>query len=134
MSKILGLKGTLVSPPSSRSADDEIEVHSLATVGTEKPSLKAVHALHVHADIVDPQHVGDAMVPLVGYVNMNGKPCDRICHTCNPPIYLLVDKSYISATRVRITDEHGENVTFPDNAENIVLRLHFRKAKSVSSL
>jgi hypothetical protein len=39
MSKILGLEGTLVCPPSSRSADDKIEVHSLGIVGTGKPSL-----------------------------------------------------------------------------------------------
>jgi hypothetical protein len=132
ISQILGLKGTLVSPASSRSADDKIEVFGLATVGTEKPSLKAVHALHVHADIVEPQHVGDVMVPLVGYVDVNGKPGDRISHTCNPPVYLPVAKSYIDAIRVRLNDERGENVMFPDLLDNVVLRLHFRKAKSVS--
>ena len=132
VSKILGLKGTVVSPPSSRSVEDRIEVHSLATVGSVKPSLNAVHALYVHADIVEPQHVGDVMVPLVGYVDITGKPGDRTCHTCNPPIYLPVAKSYIDTIRVRITDEHGENVIFPDNVENLVLRLHFRKAKAIS--
>jgi hypothetical protein len=132
ISKVLGLKGTVVSPPSSRSAGDKIEVHSLATVGTEKPGLRSVHALHVHDDIVEPQHVGNAMAPLVGYVNISGKPGDRISHTCNPPIYLPVGKSYIDAIRVHTTDEHGENVIFPDNVENLVTRLHFRQAKSVS--
>ena len=131
MSKILGLKGTLVSPPSSRSAGDKIEVYSLATVGTDKPSLNAIHAFHVHADLVEPQHVGDAMAPLVGYVDIDGKPGERISHTCNPLVYLPVAKSYIDAIRVRINDERGENVTFPD-LENVVMRLHFRKAKTVS--
>jgi hypothetical protein len=127
-----GLKGTVVSPTSSRSLEDRIEVHSIATVGTVKPSLNAVHLLYVHAHIVEPQHVRDVKVPLVGYVDIKGKPGDRICHTCNPPIYLPYGKCYIDAIRVRITDEHGENVSFPDNVENLVLRLHFRKAKAVS--
>jgi hypothetical protein len=131
ISKLLGLKGTVVSPPSTGSVEDRIEVYSLATVGTVKPSLKPVDALHVHADIVEPQHVGDAMAPLVGYVDINEKPGDRVCHTCKTPIYLPGDKSYISAIPVRITDEHGENAIFPDNVENLVLRLHFRKAMSV---
>jgi hypothetical protein len=72
------------------------------------------------------------MVPLVGYVDINGKPGDRAAPTCNPLVYLPVAKSYIDAIRVRINDERGENVMFPDLSENAVSRLHFRKAKTVS--
>jgi hypothetical protein len=128
----LGVKATVVSPESSSSAEGTIIVHSLATVGTEAPRLNVVHALYVHPDIVEPQHVGDVMVPLVGYVDINGKPGDRVCNTCNPPIYIPVGKSYMQAIHVRITDEHGQDVIFPDNIENVALRLHFRKAEGVS--
>jgi hypothetical protein len=132
LAKILGLKATVVSPESARSSTDTTVVHSLATIGTEAPRLDVVHALYVHADIVEPQHVGNVMVPLAGYVDIRGKPGDRICHTCNPLIYLPVHKSYIDAIQVRITDEHGQDVIFPDNIGNVVLRLHFRKEKGVS--
>jgi hypothetical protein len=101
-------------------------------VGTEKPGLNAVHALYVYANIAEPQHVSDVMAPLVAYVDISGKPGDRTCHTCNPPIYLPVDKSYIDAIQVRITDKHGQNAIFPDNVENVVLRMHFRMAKGLS--
>jgi hypothetical protein len=80
---------------------------------------------------LEPQHVDDTMAPLIGYADVNGKPGDRISHTCNPPVYLPVAKSYIDAIRVRITDEHDQNIMFPDLLENLVVRLHFRKAKSV---
>jgi hypothetical protein len=108
------------------------KMYSLALVGTDLPRLDAPHALYVYADVDEPQHVGNVMAPLVGYADVNGKPGDRICHTCNPPIYLPVNKSYIDAISVRITDEHGKNVMFPDLLENVVLRLHFRKAKGIS--
>ena len=91
-----------------------------------------IHALYVYADVVQQQHVGDVMAPLTGYASVNGKPGDRISHTCNPPIYLPVVKSFIDAISVRITDEHGQDVMFPDLREHVVLRLHFRKAKGVS--
>jgi hypothetical protein len=107
-------------------------MYSLTPVGTEIPRLDALHALYVYADVVEPQHVGDVMAPLVGYADVNGKPGDRICHTSNPRVYLPVARSYIDAIRVRITDDRGDNVMFPDLLENVVLRLHFRKAKSVS--
>ena len=45
-------------------------------------------------------------------------------------VYLPVDRLYIDMMKIRITPEHGENVMFPDDVENVVVRLHFRKAKS----
>jgi hypothetical protein len=107
-------------------------MYSLATVGTDIPRLKNLRALHVYADVVEPQHVGDIMSPLIGYVDATGKP--GINHICNPPIYLPVGRSYIDAIRVRITDEHGQNVMFADLLEHVALRLLFQKAKSVSFL
>ena len=131
IAKTLGLKATALTPPGTSEAPT-IVVYKMATVGTDAPELQRVHALHVQANIVEPQHVGDAMVPLVGYVDITGKPGDRVCHTCNPPIYLRVDTSYINAIEVRITDEQGQIVMFPNNIENVVLRLHFRKKVGVS--
>ena len=130
---IMGLKYTAM--PS-----DKVDAHmagntnmyTLATVGTELPRLENIHALYVYADIVEPQHVGDVMAPLIGYVNVTGKPGDRMSHTCNPPIYLPVDKSYIDVIRIRITDERGNDVRFPDLLEHVVLRLHFRKVQLAS--
>jgi hypothetical protein len=107
-------------------------MYSLTPVGTEIPRLNTLHALYGYTDVVEQQHVGNAMAPLIGYGDVNGKPGYPISHACNPPVYLPVVKSYIDAIPVHITNEHGENVMFPDLLENIVLGLHFRKAKSVS--
>jgi hypothetical protein len=127
------LKYTVMAPDKvDARMEGNTSMYTLATVGTELPRLDNIHALYVYADIVEPQHVGDVMAPLIGYVNVTGKPGDRICHTCNPPIYLPVDKSYIDVIRVRITDERGDDVRFPDLLEHVVLRLHFRKVQLAS--
>ena len=106
--------------------------HSLYTLRQRLELRHQVSTLCTFSASTPTQHVGDVMAPLLGYVDIHGMPGDRISHTCNPPIYLPVHKSYIDATHVRITDEHGQNVMFPDNIANVVLRLHFRKAKGVS--
>ena len=102
----------------------------LANVGTRIPTLNTVHALYVYADIVEYQHVGDVMAPLIAYVDVTKSPGERVGHICNPPVYLPVDKSYIDTISIRITDEHGNDIVLSDDNENVVVRLHFRKAKS----
>jgi hypothetical protein len=115
---ILGLTCTVLGHDTVDSCMERSTImYSLAPVGTDLPRLDTLHALHVYADVVEPQHVGDVMAALIGYVDVNGKPGDRICHTCDPFIYLPVGKSYIDAVRVRITDEYGESVMFPDFLE-----------------
>ena len=128
LAKMLGLKSTIIYSPKgdARNPTRNLVVQSLATVGSETPQIKAIHALYVHANIVESQRVGDTMIPLVGYVDISGKPGDRISHSCNPPIYLPVVTPYIHTIEVRITDERGENILFP-NTENVFMCLHFRK-------
>jgi hypothetical protein len=93
MGTILGLTCTELGHDKVNSRTERSAVmYGVATVGTDRPRMNNVHALHVYADVVEPQHVGDVMSPLIGYVNVNGKPGDRICHTCDPPIYLPVGR------------------------------------------
>ena len=131
IAKVLGLPQTEIKG----TKDDlrqlrDVVLQKLTLVGTQVPRLNNVHALYVYADIVEYQHVGDVMAPLIAYVDITKSLGERVGHICNPPVYLPVDRSYIDMIKIRITDEHGENVMFPDDVENVVVRLHFRKAKS----
>jgi hypothetical protein len=105
------------------------KLHKLAAHGTQTPKLDGVQALYVYVDIVEHQHVGDTMAPLLAYVDVVKSPGERASHTSNPLVYLPVNKSYIDTISIRICDEHGSDVKFPDDVENVVVRMHFRKRK-----
>jgi hypothetical protein len=105
----------------------KVRVFKLDMEGTRTPKLDCIQAMYVYADIVEQQFVGDVMAPLLGYVDVTSSPGDRITHTCDPPVYLCVDKSTIDRIRIRISDQHGNDVMFPDDSSNVVVRLHFRR-------
>jgi len=127
--KVLGLGTTEVSltvpeTPTART----IKLFKLAARGTRTPKLDGVQALYVYGDIVDYQFVGDTMAPLLTLVDVEKSPGERVGHICNPLVYLPVNKSFIDNINIRIVDESGCDVAFPD-VENVVVRLHFRKAR-----
>jgi hypothetical protein len=104
-------------------------MYRVGLIGSRTPRFGGVQALYVYTDIVEPQHVGDTMAPLLDYVDVRGTPGERICHVSNPPVYMPVDKTHIDTITIRICDEHGKDVKFPDDVENVVVRLLFRKVK-----
>jgi hypothetical protein len=109
-------------------------MYRIGMSGYQAPKLGGLQAMYVYADIVAPQHVGDTMAPLLDYVDVHGKPGERIGHVSNPPIYIPVDKTHIDSISIRIADEHGEDVPFPVNTENVVVRMLFRKAQTQPGL
>jgi len=128
--KVLGLPSTEQSITVSRSEPERrVTIHKLSSSGTQTPKLDSVQALYIYSDIIAHQHVGDIMAPLLAYVDVEKSPGERVGHICNPPTYLTVSKSLIDTIAIRICDEHGNSVNFPDDVENVVVRLHFRKCK-----
>ena len=133
ISNVLGLQSTeFKTTKDERRGIREVIQQNLTLVGTQIPRLNTVDALYVYADIVEYQRVGNVMAPLIAYVDVTDSPGERVGHICNPPIYLPVNKSYIDAIHIRITDEHGDDPMFPDDIENVVVRLHFRKTKTLA--
>jgi hypothetical protein len=127
--KVLGMpvnEHTITVPDSP--ANRTVTMYKLDTVGTRTPKLDGVQALYVYGDLVDYQFVGDSMLPLLTLVDVEKSPGERVGHTCNPLIYLPVNKPFIDSISIRITDESGKEVPFPD-VENVVVRLHFRKVR-----
>jgi hypothetical protein len=108
--------------------DVDIKLHRLNLVGALPPKLDRVHAVHIYGDIIEHQYVGNTMAPLLGYVDVPDTLGERVSHTCNPLVYLPVNRSIINTITIRIRDERGNDVTFPDDVSNVIVRLHFRES------
>jgi hypothetical protein len=112
-------------------AVDKLEppVYSLDVVGTKTPRFDKVHSLYVYSDIVKEQRVGDTMAPLLEIVPVRGVPGNRVHYSVNPLTYLPVNRDYIDTINVVVMDEYGKPVVFPDDVENVVCRLRFRRVR-----
>jgi hypothetical protein len=132
--RILGMKSQaktmVVEDVSSEQPTEphEATIYDLNLEGNRKPQLDGIQALFVYANIVENQFVGDTVAPLLAYVDVSKTPGQRVGHTCDPLVYLTVDKKYIDTITIYICDEHGKPVKFPTD-ESVVARLHFRKCK-----
>lgn len=125
---VLGLESRIVIIPAEVSSSGRaINLYKLENIGTRLPTLGGIQALYIYSDIVEYQVVGDTLSPLLAYVDVEKSPGERVGHICSPLVYLPVSKSDIDTIGIRICDEHGNEVNFPDDAENVVVRLHFRK-------
>ena len=104
-------------------------VYGLNIAGTKTPRFDAVHSLYVYSDIVKEQRVGDTMAPLLEIVPVRGVPGNRIHFSVNPLTYLPVNRDYIDSINIVIMDEYGNPVVFPDDVENVVCRMRFRRVR-----
>ena len=84
------------------------------------------HNLFVYCDIVQPQTVGDAQVPLLRVVPVEGNDGDRITRSFMSPQYLPVSKKEFDAMEVNIKRDTGKKVPFESG--RVLLTLHFRRA------
>ena len=100
-----------------------------ARVGTRTPRFEAIQSMYVYSDIIKPQHVGDTLVKLLEVVPVQGTPGVRVHYPVNPLTYLPVIRTFIEEIAIEICDEGGNYVTFPDDVENVICRLRFRRSK-----
>lgn len=98
------------------------------------PRVEAVQSLYVYCDIVKHQHVGNVLTPLLEVVPVRGRPGERMHYAVNVLSYLPLTRTFIDHLHVRILDETGNEVPFPDELENVVVRLRFRRKKARSDM
>ena len=124
----LGLSPTQTGTTYESVTMKRTKLFKLDMIGTETPKFDRGQAVYVYTDLVDDQYVGSMLAPLIAYVGSKGLPGERVEHTFSPLVYLPVCRHFIDDVRVWIRDEHGDKVSFPDDAANVVLRLLFRKS------
>ena len=88
------------------------------------------HDLYVYCDIIQPQYVGDALVPLLRIVPVEGKDGERISKSFIRPQYLPVSRKQFESIEVNKKRDTGETVPFEFG--RVLLTLHFRQSRPVN--
>ena len=88
------------------------------------------HNLYVYCDIIQPQYVGDALVPLLRILPVEGKDGERISRSFIRPQYLPVSRKQFESIEVNIKRDTGETVPFEFG--RVLLTLHFRQSRPVN--
>ena len=88
------------------------------------------HDLYVYCDIIQPQYVGDALVPLLRILPVEGKDGERISKSFIRPQYLPVSRKQFESIEVNIKRDTGETVPFEFG--RVLLTLHFRQSRPVN--
>ena len=88
------------------------------------------HDLYVYCDIIQPQYVGDAFVPLIRIVPVEGKDGQRVSKSFVRPQYVPVSRKQFESIEVNIKRDTGETVPFEFG--RVLLTLHFRQSRPVN--
>ena len=88
------------------------------------------HDLYVYSDIVQAQLVGDALVPLLRIVPVQGNDGQRVSRSFERPHYLPVSRREFETIEVNIKRDTGESVPF--ELGKVLLTLHFRQSRTAN--
>ena len=107
------------------------EVISQTSIAEREADLDhGFHDLYVYCDIIQPQYVGDALVPLLRIVLVEGKDGQRISKSFLRPQYVPVSRKQFESIEVNIKRDTGETVPFEFG--RVMLTLHFRQSRPVN--
>ena len=107
------------------------EVISKSSTAEREVDLEhGFHDLYVYCDIIQPQYVGDTLVPLLRIIPVEGEDGQRISKSCVRPQYLPVSRKQFESIEVNIKRDTGEPVPFEFG--RVLLTLHFRQSRPVN--
>jgi len=107
------------------------EVISKTSIAEREADLDhGFHDLYVYCDIIQPQYVGNALVPLFGIVPVEGKYGQRVSKSFLRPQYVPVSRKQFESIEVNIKRDTGE--TAPFEFGRVLLTLHFRQSRPVN--
>ena len=105
-------------------------ISKTSTADREADLDHGFHDLYVYCDIIQPQYVGDALVPLLRIVPVEGKDRERISKSFIRPQYVPVSRKQFESIEVNIKRDTGETVPFEFG--RVLLTLHFRQSRPVN--
>ena len=88
------------------------------------------HDLYIYCDIIQPQYVGDALVPLLRIVTVEGKDGQQVNKSFLHLQYVPVSRKQFEMIEVNIKQDIGEIVPFKFG--RMLLTLHFRQSRPVN--
>ena len=105
-------------------------ISKTSTAEREADLEHSFHDLYVYCDIIQSQYVGDALVPLLRIVPVEGKDGQRISKSFVRPQYVPVSRKQFESIEVNIKRDTGETVPFEFG--RVLLTLHFRQSRPVN--
>ena len=91
---------------------------------------KGLNSLYVYCPLVEPRMVGDAQVPLLGIVPVEGRDGEIITRVFDPIQYCSLLQRRFQTVEIDIRDDTGSTVPFERG--RVVLTFHCRKRKEFS--
>ena len=128
------------SKPPHRVDGEKVHDESTGTVVAHGPralspfpvdTTRLFNTLYVYSDLVEPQLVGDAFVPLVrAVVHRDGdrERTETVSRAFTNIHYLRLSRGHFQETLVNITNDAGRDLPFEGG--RVTVKLHFRKRRS----
>ena len=107
------------------SSNTHISITSIAE--READLEQGFHNLYVYCDTIQAQFVGDALVPLLQIVPIEGADGQHVSKSFERPHYLPVSRREFETIKVNIKRDTGESVPF--ELGKVLLTLHFRQSR-----
>jgi hypothetical protein len=127
---ILGLNSIEIATPRTDPVAT-IEVPKLYMLsGTKQSTFSKLDSIYVYTDIVEFQHVGDELTPLLGIVPVQKRTQESQFFTFNPPLYLPVSKKEFTQVNIKLKTTRGKPLPFPQYTAGVACTLRFRKRKN----
>jgi len=87
--------------------------------------LDIVNYAAVYTDIVEDQYFGDSFSPLLRVIHLGSEK--HVVTFFENPIYVPVNKTYITTINIKVYDLQGQPIPFKNNFAFVMPTLHFRK-------
>ena len=104
---------------------EKTEIHTRG-----KLLLNTIPSIYIYSDIIKYQFVGDAKVPLLGVLPVQGVDGEQQYWSFNPPYYIPVAISTLSSVNIHLADDKGDEIPFFGDGK-VVARLHFRRVRGI---
>ena len=102
-------------------------ISKAVTAEREADIEDGLHDLYIYCDVVKAQYVGNALVPLLPIVPVEGVDGQRISKSFLRPQYIPVDRKVFETIEINIKRDTGESVSFEFG--KVLLTLHFRQSR-----
>ena len=102
-------------------------ISKTVTAEREADIEDGLHDLYIYCDVVKAQYVGNALVPLLRIVPVEGVDGQRINKSFLRPQYIPVDRKVFETIEINIKRDTGESVSFEFG--KVLLTLHFRQSR-----
>ena len=103
------------------------DISSTTTAEREADLEHGFYDLYIYCDIIQTQFVGDALVPLLRIVPVEGQDGQRVSKSFVRPQYVPVCRKQFETVEVNIKRDTGEPVPF--GFGRVLLTLHFRQSR-----